>query len=244
MSKNVSSTWADCTPRSRRYSSEVRYSRPWPTALAPCSSSIARGRTGSPSTCIPRAIAPEVTTTTSTPASCSNATSSHTRATTASRSAPESSATTAEPSLTTATGTAGSLDGRARVQLEDDAADLHVVAGLESCSLQRGDDAHALQPALHVGLRLLVLHVEAGDQALDRLAADHPRAVRRPGDRELARGRRAEHGIVGHLVLPRALRRRRGDRDAPQQLPAQLGQPRARGGRGQQHGKRHPLRPL
>src|SRR3954471_15849184 len=121
---------------------------------------MARGRTGSPSRCIPRAIAPDVTTTTSTPERCSAATSSQTRATTASRSAPESSATTDDPSFTTATGTAWSLERRARVELEDDAADLDVVAGLESCSLQRVDHAHALQAALDVGLRLLVLHVE------------------------------------------------------------------------------------
>ena len=53
---------------------------------------------------MPRAIAPEVTTTTSTPAACSAATSSQIRATTDSRSAPVSSATIDEPSLTTATG--------------------------------------------------------------------------------------------------------------------------------------------
>ncbi len=54
--------------------------------------------------CTPRAIAPEVTTTTSTPSRCSAAISSHTRATTESRSSPSSSATIEEPSLTTATG--------------------------------------------------------------------------------------------------------------------------------------------
>ena len=53
---------------------------------------------------MPRAIAPEVTTTTSTPGACSAATSSQIRATTDSRSAPVSSATIDEPSLTTATG--------------------------------------------------------------------------------------------------------------------------------------------
>ena len=49
-------------------------------------------------------IAPEVTTTTSTPARCSAATSSVIRATTESRSSPLSSATIDDPSLTTATG--------------------------------------------------------------------------------------------------------------------------------------------
>jgi hypothetical protein len=52
---------------------------------------------------MPRAIAPEVTTTTSTPDACSAATSSQIRATTESRSAPVSSATIDDPSLTTAT---------------------------------------------------------------------------------------------------------------------------------------------
>ena len=45
----------------------MRYSRPCPIALAACSSAISVGRTGSASRCTPRAIAPEVTTTTSTP---------------------------------------------------------------------------------------------------------------------------------------------------------------------------------
>ena len=56
---------------------------------------------------MPRAIAPEVTTTTSTPLACNAATSSQIRATTDRRSAPVSSATIEEPSLTTATGMAG-----------------------------------------------------------------------------------------------------------------------------------------
>ena len=50
------------------------------------------------------AIAPDVTTTTSTPARCSAATSSVIRATTESRSSPLSSATIDDPSFTTATG--------------------------------------------------------------------------------------------------------------------------------------------
>ena len=53
---------------------------------------------------MPRAIAPLVTTTTSTPVRCSAATSSQIRATTDRRSSPESSATIDEPSLTTAMG--------------------------------------------------------------------------------------------------------------------------------------------
>src|SRR3954469_13197559 len=100
---------------------------------------------------MPRAIAPEVTTTTSTPLACSAATSSQIRATTERRSAPLSSATIEEPSLTPATGTLG------RIQLEHGAADLDVVARLEARALQCGDHAHAMEPALDVGLGLLVL---------------------------------------------------------------------------------------
>src|SRR4051812_23955794 len=65
---------------------------------------MAVGRTGSPSRRMPRAIAPDVTTTTSVPARCRPATSSHTRATPDRRSSPESSAMTDDPSLTTTTG--------------------------------------------------------------------------------------------------------------------------------------------
>src|SRR3954470_4059845 len=55
---------------------------------------------------MPRAIAPEVTTTTSTPAPCSTATSSQMRSSTPGRRSPEASATTDDPSLTTAVGMA------------------------------------------------------------------------------------------------------------------------------------------
>src|SRR4051812_28784163 len=106
------------------------------------------GRPDSPRSRMPRAIAPDVTTTTSIPSRCSAATSSHRRATTDSRSSPESSATTDEPSLTTATATARRLEGRGRVELERHAADLDVVAGLEAGALERRDHAHAPQPVL------------------------------------------------------------------------------------------------
>src|SRR3954452_977863 len=127
---------------------------------------------------MPRAIAPEVTTITSTPAAWSSAISSQIRATTARRSAPVSSATIDDPSLTTATGTSG------RIQLEDGAADLDVVARLEACPLERGDDAHAVQAALDVRLGLLVLEVPAQEEALDRVAADDPLAGGAASDRE------------------------------------------------------------
>src|SRR5690242_16031225 len=163
-----------------------------------------RGRPASPSRWMPRAIAPDVTTTTSTPDRCSAATSSQIRATTDRRSAPSSSATIDDPSLTTATGTSG------RIELEDGAADLDVVARLEPGALERRDHAHAVQAALDVRLGLLVLEVPAHEQALDGLAVDDPGAVGAAGDVELLRRARAEDGELGHLVLPRSEERRVG----------------------------------
>src|SRR3954464_14268671 len=148
---------------------------------------------------MPRAIAPEVTTTTSTPAACSAATSSQIRATTDSRNAPLSSATIDDPSLTTATGTSG------RVQLEDRAADLDVVAGLEARALERRDHAHPLQAPLDVSLRLLVLEVPAQEEPLDGIAGHDPGAVGPSGDREVARRRGTEDRELGHVILACAL---------------------------------------
>src|SRR3954453_21310430 len=102
---------------------------------------------------MPPATAPEGTTPPSAPPGGRAATSSQIRATTDSRSAPESSATIDDPSLTTATGTLGG------VQLEDDAADLDVVPGLDPRPLERADHAHPPQPRLDERLRLLVLEV-------------------------------------------------------------------------------------
>src|ERR1044072_1987997 len=114
------------------------------------------------SRCIPRAIAPLVTTTTSMPCRCSAATSSTIRAITDRRSSPDSSAPIEEPSLTTATGmTAGTVGG---VELERHAAQLDVVARFEPLGLERGDHAHAPQAVLDVRERLVVLEVVAGDQ--------------------------------------------------------------------------------
>src|SRR3954465_1051497 len=155
---------------------------------------------------MPRAIAPEVTMTMSTPSRCSAATSSQTRAITASRSSPESSVITEEPSLTTAAGISSrSLERSAGIELEDDAADLDVVTGLEPGPLQRGDHAHPPQAVLDMRERLVVLEVVAGDQAVDRLAGHAELAVAGALDRERPPGGRAEHLEVGHLVLPRSL---------------------------------------
>lgn len=70
-------------------------------ALAACSSSMRLGRAPSSMTCMPRAMAPLVTTTTSLPAARSVATQEQTAVRTSVRSSPSSSATMDEPSLMT-----------------------------------------------------------------------------------------------------------------------------------------------
>src|SRR4051794_34728192 len=150
-----------------------------------------------PSRCIPRAIAPLVTTTTSTPSRCSAATSSTIRAITDRRSSPDSSATIDEPSLTTATGmTARTLGG---VELEHHAAELDVVARFEPLRLERGDHAHAPEAVLDVRQRLVVGEVVARDQPVDGVAGDAELALAGALDLERAAGRRAEHLELGHL---------------------------------------------
>src|SRR3954452_11705725 len=207
---------------------------------------MAEGRMGSSSIRTPRAIAPEVTTTTSTPERCSAATSSAMRATTESRRSPLSCATIDEPSLTTATGMARrTLERRAGIQLEDHAADLDVVAGLESLRLERRDDAHAPQPVLDVGQRLLVLEVVPGDQALDRLPRDAELAPAEALHLEGLARRRAEDLDLRHAVLARHLGIRGPgllDGHAPQQLAGELVEALARGARGHEH--RHALQAL
>src|SRR4029079_11529292 len=156
-----------------------------------------------PSRCIPRAIAPLVTTTTSTPSRCSAATSSTIRAITDRRSSPGSSATMDEPSCTTATGMAQRTLGG--VELEHHAAELDVVARFEPLCLERGDHAHAAQAVLDVRERLVVLEVVAGDQGVDGLAGHAERAVGGALDHERAAACRAEDLELGDLVLARVL---------------------------------------
>src|SRR5947208_1136349 len=188
MSKNVSSTCAERSPSPERSSSYTRYSRPCPTADAACSSSIADGRIGSPIARIPTAIAPDVTITTWRPCSRWRATSAQIDARTSRRTSPCSSATIAEPSFATTTLTGMSLrvpiradvaagrasppERRARVELEHDARDLDVLAGLETRRLEGADHSEGAEPVLDVAQRLLVLDVVARDQALDPAAAD------------------------------------------------------------------------
>src|SRR5262249_62353908 len=108
---------------------------------------------------MPRAIAPLVTTTISSPAAWRAATWAQTRARTSARRSPESSATMLDPSLTTYR---AMRRGLSRIELEHDAADLDIVTGLEPGRLQRADDAHPVQAVLDVRERLVVLEVVAG----------------------------------------------------------------------------------
>ena len=111
-----------------------------------------------------------------------------------------------------------------RVELEDDPADLDVVAGLEPLALERREDAHPLQAPLDVRLRLLVLHVVAGDEPVDGLAGDAELAAAEALDLEVAAGRGAEDGVLGHVVLAGADGgvERLARRHQPQQLALEV----------------------
>src|SRR3954469_2230303 len=171
MSKKVSSTCALLRPRAESSSSKTRYSFPCPTAEAACSSSIARGRTPSSINRIPRAIAPEVTSTTSRPAARSSAVCPATPARTSSRTSPRASATMLEPSLITTVPAIWlrrlGAERRPGVELEHRAPDLHVVAGLEAGRLEPPEHAQGPQPLLDVGERLGVVDVVALEEPFD-----------------------------------------------------------------------------
>jgi hypothetical protein len=74
---------------------------PWPTADAACSSSIVAGRAARSIRRIPRAIAPEVTITTWSPAWWRSATAAQIGSMTSVRTSPVGSATMLDPSFTT-----------------------------------------------------------------------------------------------------------------------------------------------
>src|SRR3954468_20974792 len=113
---------------------------------------------------------------------------------------------------------------RAGVELEDDPRDLDVVAGLESLLPERGDHAHAPEPVLDVGERLLVLEVVAGDQALHGVAGDAELPPAQLLHVEAAARARAEDLELGHLArvggIP-SVGRGLVDGDAAEQLPRQ-----------------------
>src|SRR3954447_15632188 len=172
MSKNVSSTCALFSPRAASSSSTTRYSFPCPTAEAACSSSIARGRTPSSINLMPRAIAPDVTSTTSRPAARMSPACPATSASTSARTSPRSSATMLEPSLITVAAMTSQILGaerRARVELEHSAGYLDVVPRLEPRRLEPPDHAKSPQALLYIGERLGVADVVALEQALDSL---------------------------------------------------------------------------
>src|SRR5437588_6297430 len=114
---------------------------------------------------MPRAIAPEVTSTTESPSRCRTATCSETEASTSSRTSPRWSATMLDPSFTTVVlisakvmcAADGSAKRSRRVELEDHSADLHVVARGEARSLERDDHPDCPEAVLDVRQRLLVL---------------------------------------------------------------------------------------
>src|SRR5271166_4029665 len=160
-------------------------------------------------TCIPRAIAPLVTITTSAPSWCARASRSHSDASSPVRSEPSPSATTLEPSLTTilliGTDSASPAgDPRlAGVQLEGHAADLDLVSGLEALLLQGLDHADAAQALLEVGERLVVVEVEPLQQPLDPAAAHREGVVLQPLDLEALPRAGAEQHVLGQLVVAR-----------------------------------------
>jgi hypothetical protein len=114
----------------------------------------------------------------------------------------------------------GGRGALSRVELEDDSADLDVVAGLEARRLERADHAHAVQATLDVGHRLVVVDVEARQQAFYRRPADAEGALPRALDPPPTVGGGPEDAVLGELLLggmDLGLRRSL-DRDPPQQL--------------------------
>ena len=190
---------------------------------------------------MPRAIAPEVTTTTSTPDACSAATSSQIRATTDSRSAPVSSATIDEPELDDRDG--HQLRG---VQLEDDAADLDVVAGLEPGALQR---ARSRPSAAAAARRSACASSFSRSQRMNSRSTASPvtiqLAVGPAGDLErlrLAPGGRPRTRRPRPPPRPRAPASATGTR--PSSSPRSSASPSAGRARGDQHRERDALAPL
>src|SRR3981081_4692758 len=210
MSKNVSSTCALVTPRARSSSSYTRYNLPCPTALAACSSPMALGRWGSPIARIPRAIAPLVTRSASSPRPCSSAAASHTRASASSRSSPSESATTDEPSLITTRFIVQSLRGHTRIQLEDDSGDAHLIARDKPLSLECVKHPDATQAFLHIGEGVLVVDVVAAQQSLNPAPVDRERARTEPLHR-VAAPTASSTGPEDHVLSQLLLNRARGN---------------------------------
>src|SRR4051812_1819011 len=147
---------------------------------------------------MPRAIAPDVTSTIRRPSRYSSAAWSQTCASTSSRTSPRSSATMLDPSLMTVALTRRTLSAerRARVELEQRAGDLHVVARLEARRLERADHADRAQPLLDVGERLVVVDVVAREQPLYTRTTHPEHAVGAALDAEALVRARPVHAVL------------------------------------------------
>src|SRR4051812_20377404 len=119
------------------------------------------------------------------------------------------------------------------MQLEHDAADLHVIARLEARLLEGPHDTDALERPLHVRQRLVVLQVVARDQAVDAAADDAEGPVIDAFDAEPPLGRGAEGHVVGEIVDLFCHRRLR--RHAREQLAEERVEPLPRRARRHQH---------
>ena len=201
---------------------------------------------------MPRAIAPEVTTTTSTPRAVQRGDLlADARDDGRARSSPVSSATIDGSELDDG-------DGHAPRQPRTSAGSSSKTTppistsspGSKPSASSARDHAHPPQPVLDVGQRLLVLEVVAGDQALDRarpMTRNSPSPTRSTLER--ARRGRAEDAVLGDLAprRRRLVRRRlleRGTRRSSSR--ASSSRPDARRARGDEHRDvvAEPLAPL
>src|SRR5215216_4392299 len=118
--------------------------------------------------------------------------------------------------------------GRARVEFEDGARDLHFVTGLEARRLEGAQHAHGAQALLDVAHRLLVVGVMAGQEPLDPLPLDpegsRPGALHSVGV-AAARPVYAVRGLRLALGLSRRL-----ERDVGEDRIGELVEAGARGG--------------
>ena len=236
MSKNVSSTWALGT--SARAAARRRRGRACPgrpprrPAARPSRAAASAARSAR----IPRAMAPEVTSTTGRPRggarppaaqTCAQHVRAHLAAVVGDDARSELDDDEAHLSGEVRTAHGG---GRPGPQLARAApgssskttpADLDVVARLEPGRLERPDHADRAQALLDVAQRLLVLEVVAGDQPLDP-AADDPERARAPGSTRSPLATRPVDAVLGDLLgvgpLPRCAATRRHGRGSPPEV--------------------------
>src|SRR5690348_8805074 len=87
-----------------------------------------------------------------------------------------------------------------RIELEGYSRYLHVVAGLKTLRLERGDHPDPSQSPLQVRHCLLVVEVVAGDQALDAPARHPVGAVPHTLNTICPAGRGPENPVLGQLL--------------------------------------------